>query len=45
MLCFLSDPADSYASERGAGSTDSLDFRHHNYKEMRKVRAFAVDDE
>lgn len=38
MLFFLVDPTDIYASERELGSKDALDFRHHNYKEMRKVR-------
>lgn len=38
-LSFLIDPTDIYASERELGSKDALDFRHHNYKEMRKVRA------
>ncbi|KAG7234593.1 hypothetical protein INR49_002222 [Caranx melampygus] len=35
--CRVNDPTDIYGSERGAGSKDSLDFRHHNYKEMRKL--------
>lgn len=38
MICFLVDPHDIYASEQEPASKDSLDFRHHNYKEMRKVR-------
>jgi len=38
MCHFLVDPDDMYAYEQEQGSKDDLDFRHHNYKEMRKVR-------
>lgn len=34
---FLLDPSDIYSAHE-SGSKDALDFRHHNYKEMRKVR-------
>lgn len=37
-LFFLTDPADTYFSEQDPVTRDALDFRHHNYKEMRKVR-------
>lgn len=32
------DPDDIYMSEHERRSKDDLDFRHHNYKEMRKVK-------
>lgn len=32
------DPDSLQFSETESGSTDDLDFRHHNYNEMRKVR-------
>ncbi|XP_069016829.1 probable carboxypeptidase X1 [Embiotoca jacksoni] len=35
--CRVDDPDNSYSSERELGSKDALDFRHHNYKEMRKL--------
>ncbi|XP_041827738.1 probable carboxypeptidase X1 [Melanotaenia boesemani] len=35
--CRVEDPDDIYASEQEQGSKDDLDFRHHNYKEMRKL--------
>lgn len=38
LVSFFTDPADIYSSVEDSGSKDSLDFRHHNYKEMRKVR-------
>ncbi|XP_035465542.1 probable carboxypeptidase X1 isoform X2 [Scophthalmus maximus] len=35
--CRVNDPTDGYASEPEPASKDALDFRHHNYKEMRKL--------
>ncbi|CAN9502634.1 unnamed protein product [Ophioblennius macclurei] len=35
--CQVRDPNHVYASEQEAGSKDDLDFRQHNYKEMRKL--------
>ncbi|XP_062254101.1 probable carboxypeptidase X1 isoform X1 [Platichthys flesus] len=35
--CRVHDPTDIYESEQDPGSMDALDFRHHDYKEMRKL--------
>ncbi|XP_010766664.1 probable carboxypeptidase X1 [Notothenia coriiceps] len=35
--CRVHDPDDIYSSEQDLGSKDPLDFRHHNYNEMRKL--------
>lgn len=35
----LADPNNIYAWDSQPLPTDKLDFRHHNYKEMRKVPA------
>ncbi|XP_069043057.1 probable carboxypeptidase X1 isoform X2 [Lepisosteus oculatus] len=35
--CPLPDPNNIYTWESEQGSVDKLDFRHHNYKEMRKL--------
>ncbi|MBN3299224.1 CPXM1 carboxypeptidase, partial [Amia calva] len=42
--CPLPDPNNAYGWESEQGSTDKLDFRHHNYKEMRKLMK-AVNEE
>lgn len=34
------DPNNQYTWESEKGSSDKLDFRHHNYVEMRKVNTF-----
>uniref|UniRef100_A0A8C6XX23 Carboxypeptidase X1 n=1 Tax=Naja naja TaxID=35670 RepID=A0A8C6XX23_NAJNA len=35
--CALPDPNHIYPSEHTSGTNDKLDFRHHNYKELRKL--------
>ncbi|XP_071765641.2 putative carboxypeptidase X1 [Centroberyx gerrardi] len=35
--CRVHDPDDIYSSEQEPGSRDDLDFKHHNYNEMRKL--------
>ncbi|XP_026546120.1 probable carboxypeptidase X1 [Notechis scutatus] len=35
--CALPDPNNIYPWEHTSGTNDKLDFRHHNYKEMRKL--------
>ncbi|XP_076830398.1 putative carboxypeptidase X1 isoform X2 [Brachyhypopomus gauderio] len=35
--CPITDPDHEYPWEEKRGSTDKLDFRHHNYNEMRKL--------
>ncbi|MCJ8730677.1 hypothetical protein PDJAM_G00187260 [Pangasius djambal] len=42
--CPMPDPNNQYTWEPERGSTDKLDFRHHNYVEMRKLLK-AVSDE
>ncbi|XP_023286145.1 probable carboxypeptidase X1 [Seriola lalandi dorsalis] len=42
--CRVDDPSDIYASERDPGSKDALDFRHHNYKEMRKLMKSVTEE-
>ncbi|XP_070698072.1 probable carboxypeptidase X1 [Pempheris klunzingeri] len=42
--CRVDDPADIYSSEREQGSKDVLDFRHHNYKEMRKLMKSVTEE-
>ncbi|XP_047467287.1 probable carboxypeptidase X1 [Mugil cephalus] len=42
--CRVDDPSDIYASERVPGSKDNLDFRHHNYKEMRKLMKSVTEE-
>ncbi|XP_073676241.1 probable carboxypeptidase X1 [Garra rufa] len=37
MGCELSDPNNIYPWQAEEGTKDKLDFRHHNYKEMRKL--------
>ncbi|XP_058890529.1 probable carboxypeptidase X1 [Acipenser ruthenus] len=44
MGCPLPDPNNIYTLETDQGSTDKLDFQHHNYKEMRKFMK-AVNEE
>uniref|UniRef100_A0A3B4TG20 Carboxypeptidase X, M14 family member 1 n=1 Tax=Seriola dumerili TaxID=41447 RepID=A0A3B4TG20_SERDU len=44
MFYFLVDPSDIYASEQDPGSKDALDFRHHNYKEMRKLMKSVTEE-
>lgn len=41
--CFPPDPNDLFPEAHTLGSADSLDFRHHNYKAMRKVRSNPCD--
>uniref|UniRef100_A0A3Q0RUH1 Carboxypeptidase X, M14 family member 1 n=1 Tax=Amphilophus citrinellus TaxID=61819 RepID=A0A3Q0RUH1_AMPCI len=40
---FLVEPSDIY-SEHESGSKDALDFRHHNYKEMRKLMKSVTEE-
>ncbi|XP_061599863.1 probable carboxypeptidase X1 [Cololabis saira] len=42
--CRVDDPSDAYASEQERGSKDDLDFRHHNYKEMRKLMKSVTEE-
>ncbi|KAL7380669.1 hypothetical protein ABVT39_022048 [Epinephelus coioides] len=42
--CRVHDPYDIYASERELGSKDALDFRQHNYKEMRKLMKSVTEE-
>uniref|UniRef100_A0A3Q3F7S0 Carboxypeptidase X (M14 family), member 1a n=1 Tax=Labrus bergylta TaxID=56723 RepID=A0A3Q3F7S0_9LABR len=42
--CRVHDPDDIYSSEQKPGSSDALDFRHHNYKEMRKLMKSVTDE-
>nr|XP_046269780.1 probable carboxypeptidase X1 isoform X1 [Scatophagus argus] len=42
--CRVNDPTDMYSSEREPGSKDALDFRHHNYKEMRKLMKSVTEE-
>ncbi|XP_034530805.1 probable carboxypeptidase X1 [Notolabrus celidotus] len=42
--CRVHDPDDPYASEQEQGSKDALDFRQHNYKEMRKLMKSVTDE-
>lgn len=35
---FVSDPNNYYHRRNEITTTDKLDFRHHNYKEMRQVK-------
>ncbi|XP_052039578.1 probable carboxypeptidase X1 isoform X2 [Apodemus sylvaticus] len=37
LACPVSDPNDLFPEANKLGSSDSLDFRHHNYKAMRKL--------
>ncbi|CAJ1074590.1 probable carboxypeptidase X1 [Xyrichtys novacula] len=41
--CRVHDPADIYTEEE-RGSKDALDFRHHNYKEMRKLMKSVTEE-
>lgn len=38
ILGYVKDPNNIYPWQAEGGTKDKLDFRHHNYKEMRKVR-------
>ncbi|XP_074515982.1 putative carboxypeptidase X1 [Sebastes fasciatus] len=40
--CRVNDPTDTYSSEQG--SKDALDFRQHNYKEMRKLMKAVTEE-
>ncbi|KAK1894458.1 putative carboxypeptidase X1 [Dissostichus eleginoides] len=42
--CRVHDPDDIYSSEQDLGSKDPLDFRHHNYKEMRKLMKSVTEE-
>ncbi|XP_017271167.1 probable carboxypeptidase X1 [Kryptolebias marmoratus] len=42
--CGADDSADIYATEEDKGSKDELDFRHHNYKEMRKLMKSVTEE-
>lgn len=42
--CRVHDPTDIYASEQERDSKDNLDFKHHNYKDMRTLMK-SVNDE
>ncbi|CAG5866827.1 unnamed protein product [Menidia menidia] len=42
--CRVDDPDDFYAYEQEQGSKDNLDFRHHNYKEMRKLMKSVAEE-
>ncbi|XP_035766933.1 probable carboxypeptidase X1 [Neolamprologus brichardi] len=41
--CRVHDPSDIF-SEHESGSKDALDFRHHNYKEMRKLMKSVTEE-
>lgn len=36
---YVSDPNNYYHRRNEITTTDKLDFRHHNYKEMRQVKS------
>ncbi|XP_028250869.1 probable carboxypeptidase X1 [Parambassis ranga] len=40
--CRVDGPSDPYSSDRDA--KDALDFRHHNYKEMRKLMKSVIEE-
>uniref|UniRef100_A0A8C9ZM64 Carboxypeptidase X, M14 family member 1 n=1 Tax=Sander lucioperca TaxID=283035 RepID=A0A8C9ZM64_SANLU len=42
--CHVDDPTDIYSSEQEPGSKDALDFRQHNYKEMRKLMKSVTEE-
>ncbi|XP_057197489.1 probable carboxypeptidase X1 [Triplophysa rosa] len=42
--CPVPDPDDPHFSESESGSSDNLDFRHHNYNEMRKLMKSVTDE-
>ncbi|KAI1887417.1 hypothetical protein AGOR_G00190080 [Albula goreensis] len=42
--CPLPDPNNIYVWETEQGSKDDLDFRHHNYKEMRKLMKSVTEE-
>ncbi|XP_078134468.1 putative carboxypeptidase X1 [Sander vitreus] len=42
--CRVDDPTDIYSSEQELGSKDALDFRQHNYKEMRKLMKSVTEE-
>ncbi|XP_023141458.2 probable carboxypeptidase X1 [Amphiprion ocellaris] len=42
--CRVPDPDDIYSSAPEPGSKDALDFRHHNYKEMRKLMKSVTEE-
>uniref|UniRef100_A0A665WKL9 Probable carboxypeptidase X1 n=1 Tax=Echeneis naucrates TaxID=173247 RepID=A0A665WKL9_ECHNA len=42
--CRVNDPTDIYSWELEPRSKDSLDFRHHNYKEMRKLMKSVTEE-
>ncbi|XP_031733273.1 probable carboxypeptidase X1 [Anarrhichthys ocellatus] len=42
--CRVDDPTDNFYSEREPGSEDALDFRQHNYKEMRKLMKSVTEE-
>ncbi|XP_055361563.1 probable carboxypeptidase X1 isoform X1 [Betta splendens] len=42
--CRADDPANIYPPEPEPGSKDALDFRHHNYKEMRKLMKSVTEE-
>ncbi|KAL3968556.1 G2/M phase-specific E3 ubiquitin-protein ligase [Sarotherodon galilaeus] len=41
--CRVHDPSDIYSAHE-SGSKDALDFRHHNYKEMRKLMKSVTEE-
>ncbi|XP_029316092.1 LOW QUALITY PROTEIN: probable carboxypeptidase X1 [Cottoperca gobio] len=42
--CRVHDPADIYSSEQEFVSKDALDFRQHNYKDMRKLMKSVTEE-
>ncbi|KAM4724504.1 putative carboxypeptidase X1 [Anableps anableps] len=42
--CRVHDPEDMYPDHQERGSMDNLDFRHHNYKEMRKLMKSVTEE-
>ncbi|XP_051942923.1 probable carboxypeptidase X1 [Hippocampus zosterae] len=42
--CRLDEPQESVSSAREGGSKDNLDFRHHNYQEMRKLMKSVAEE-
>ncbi|XP_054913062.1 probable carboxypeptidase X1 isoform X2 [Poeciliopsis prolifica] len=42
--CRVHDPTDPYPDQQERGSRDNLDFRHHDYKEMRKLMKSVTEE-
>ncbi|XP_027855665.1 probable carboxypeptidase X1 isoform X2 [Xiphophorus couchianus] len=42
--CRVHDPTDPYPDQQERGSRDNLDFKHHDYKEMRKLMKSVTEE-